>query len=291
MSRLVSRPGLQVHWHVNRLRIRYLPFIWILALTACVPVTQVPLPTPTATNTPTPGLLPIATDTPAITTVPSPSVTPTPVISLCSPLSITPWDDLWKIDWQAFKMPNHYDGTKFRDNGHPGVDLVYFSRYGRPSIMGEGVQSVMDGKIASIIKDRNPYGNMVMTETSYDRIPPLLLSLVPIPQGDSLYIVYAHLRDFPSLSVGDSVNCGQSLGHVGMSGMATGPHLHFEMRWGPSGSQFPSMAYYTSDYTDEELKNYVLWRMSGSYVPFDPMILLSLRFPATTPQTSTGSDQ
>jgi murein DD-endopeptidase MepM/ murein hydrolase activator NlpD len=188
-------------------------------------------------------------------------------------------------------MPGHYDGTKFRDNGHPGVDLVYYSRYGRPGIMGEGVQSVMDGKIASLVNDRRPYGNMVMTETTYEHIPPELLALVPIPPGDSLYIVYAHLSDRAELDLGDLVTCGQPLGHVGMSGMSTGPHLHFEMRWGPPGTQFPAMAYYTADYTDEEMKNYILWRMSGSFTPFDPMILLSQKLPTPGIQTDSGTGQ
>ena len=39
------------------------------------------------------------------------------------------------------------------------------------------------------------------------------------------------------------------------------------------------MSYYTADYTDEEVRNYILWRMSGDYVPFDPMILLTLKQP------------
>jgi murein DD-endopeptidase MepM/ murein hydrolase activator NlpD len=217
-----------------------------------------------------------------VISVSTPTVTPTPLIGLCSPLAVTPWNDLWKIDWQAFTMPSHYEGTKFRDNGHPGVDLVYYSRYGRPGIAGEGVQSVMDGTVASVIYDRKPYGNMVMTESAYDRIPPELLALIPIPPGDSLYVVYAHLSDLPALKLGESVACGRALGHVGRTGMTTGAHLHFETRWGPPGAQFPSMSYYTADYTDEEVDNYVLWRMSGVYVPFDPMSLLTLRLPVAT---------
>jgi murein DD-endopeptidase MepM/ murein hydrolase activator NlpD len=227
-------------------------------------------------------VIPTATAAPTVPSVSTPAVTQAPVIALCSPLAVTPWGDLWKIDWQAFTLPSHYEGTKFRDNGHPGVDLVYYSRYGRPGIAGEGVQSVMDGTVASVIYDRKPYGNMVMTETAYDRIPPELLALIPIPPGDSLYIVYAHLSDLAALKLGESVACGRALGHVGNTGMTTGAHLHFESRWGPPGTQFPSMSYYTADYTDEEVDNYVLWRMSGIYIPFDPMNLLTLRLPVAT---------
>jgi len=270
--------------HTPRRGLRLLASGLLVLIAACVPVTPVPSPTPVPLPTlnPTATVIRTATPTALSAAAPSPTVTPMPVVGLCSPLAVTPWHDLWKIDWQAFTMPSHYEGTKFRDNGHPGVDLVYYSRYGRPGIAGEGVQSVMDGTIASIIYDRKPYGNMVMTETVYERIPSDLLALIPIPPGDSLYMVYAHLGDLPALHLGEPVTCGQALGHVGNTGMTTGAHLHFETRWGPPGTQFPSMSYYSADYTDEEVDNYVLWRMSGTYIPFDPMNLLTLRLPTAT---------
>ncbi len=41
---------------------------------------------------------------------------------------------------------------------------------------------------------------------------------------------YAHLRSFRrGLAVGSRVTQGQVVGYVGMSGLATGPHLHYEM--------------------------------------------------------------
>ena len=44
---------------------------------------------------------------------------------------------------------------------------------------------------------------------------------------------YAHLRSFRSgLGVGSRVSQGQVVGYVGMSGLATGPHLHYEMHAG-----------------------------------------------------------
>ncbi len=44
---------------------------------------------------------------------------------------------------------------------------------------------------------------------------------------------YAHMQAFAGgLSVGSRVAQGQTIGYVGMTGMATGPHLHYEMHVG-----------------------------------------------------------
>lgn len=44
--------------------------------------------------------------------------------------------------------------------------------------------------------------------------------------------IYAHLKSTSvtkSLSIGDKVVKGQHIGHIGQTGLATGPHLHFEI--------------------------------------------------------------
>lgn len=55
--------------------------------------------------------------------------------------------------------------------------------------------------------------------------------LVEIRHGDGLVTRYAHLRGFgPSIRAGAHVSQGQVIGFVGKTGLATGPHLHFEFR-------------------------------------------------------------
>jgi murein DD-endopeptidase MepM/ murein hydrolase activator NlpD len=52
-----------------------------------------------------------------------------------------------------------------------------------------------------------------------------------LPEGDLVYSLYAHL-EAGSITVepGDFVRVGKRLGTVGRTGVATSPHLHFEVR-------------------------------------------------------------
>jgi murein DD-endopeptidase MepM/ murein hydrolase activator NlpD len=51
-----------------------------------------------------------------------------------------------------------------------------------------------------------------------------------VDHGDGLISMYFHLSRI-DVAVGEAVRQGQRLGAVGSSGRATGPHLHFGVRW------------------------------------------------------------
>ena len=52
-----------------------------------------------------------------------------------------------------------------------------------------------------------------------------------INHNNGYYTVYAHMKGFaPNISVGSTVSRGQTIGYIGDSGWATGPHLHYEIR-------------------------------------------------------------
>ncbi|MET9854869.1 LysM peptidoglycan-binding domain-containing M23 family metallopeptidase [Streptomyces sp. NPDC006450] len=69
---------------------------------------------------------------------------------------------------------------------------------------------------------------------------------VVIRHADGKYSQYAHLSQL-SVSSGQSVTGGQTIGLSGSTGNSTGPHLHFEIRTGPSyGSDIDPLAYLRS---------------------------------------------
>ena len=53
-----------------------------------------------------------------------------------------------------------------------------------------------------------------------------------ISHGNGTYTVYMHLRSRTFLHVGSRVKAGQTIGYVGMTGGASGNHLHFEIHKG-----------------------------------------------------------
>ncbi len=86
---------------------------------------------------------------------------------------------------------------------HRGVD------YAAP--LGAKVMAVADG-VVDFVGNRGDYGNLVV-----------------LRHQDIFMTYYAHLSEFaPGLAAGNKVEQGESLGLVGMTGLATGPHLHFE---------------------------------------------------------------
>lgn len=90
-----------------------------------------------------------------------------------------------------------------RIRAHKGID--YAARIGTP------IKTTGDG-IISFSGSKSAYGQVVI-----------------IQHNDHYETLYAHMSDFKKgLAVGNHVKQGDVIGYVGQSGLATGPHLHYE---------------------------------------------------------------
>ena len=86
---------------------------------------------------------------------------------------------------------------------HKGVDLA--------APIGTPIHATGDGRI-QILSRQNDYGNMIK-----------------ISHNKTYSSIYGHLLKFQKgLSRGSFVKRGQVIGYVGQSGLATGPHCHYE---------------------------------------------------------------
>ncbi len=92
-----------------------------------------------------------------------------------------------------------------RIRAHKGID------YAAPS--GTPIKAAGDGKVI-FAGVKGGYGNVII-----------------LKHGQIYTTLYAHMRSFAKgIRVGKRVKQSQTIGYVGASGLATGPHLHYEFR-------------------------------------------------------------
>jgi hypothetical protein len=207
----------------------------LAVMTACssigavIPTAAVPSSTPqnsatfepVSTNTP----LPTATATATIT------ATATPLLATINPLNCAKAacaleGTFWlqrPIAFPAQQIPDSsylYGSTQGGQRiTHSGVE--FYNASGTP------VLAAADGTVFYAGDDEQKafapwthfYGNLVILEHTST-------------SAESLYTLYAHLSEI-DVQAGATVQAGQSIGKVGMSGGAIGSHLHFEVRTDP----------------------------------------------------------
>ena len=129
----------------------------------------------------------------------------------------------WPVqDSRTISLSNPYGE---RENGtfHTGVDI--------PAEQGAVILAAADGTV---------------TKIGFD---PELGNYVVLDHGGGLETLYGQCRDIlDGLEEGTAVAAGEMIGAVGSTGMATGPHLHFEVR--QDGKVQNPVAYFRSDVRD-----------------------------------------
>jgi murein DD-endopeptidase MepM/ murein hydrolase activator NlpD len=88
-------------------------------------------------------------------------------------------------------------------NGHAGIDIA--------APTGSPVKAAAAGTVVVALKSTTGYGWRIIVD-----------------HGNGYTSLYAHLSAF-NVAPGAKVARGQLLGAVGATGLATGPHVHFEV--------------------------------------------------------------
>ncbi|MFQ3646682.1 MAG: M23 family metallopeptidase [Anaerolineae bacterium] len=176
------------------------------------------------TNTP----LPAATTTPTSSEFATP--TPTPRITPTLSVTVEPFVEMYAFDrpiprgadLQDFGTRVYpYGGTQFSNfDVHLGLDFIN-PRFTPVLAAGPGVV-IFAGDDSEVMFGPylNYYGNLIVIEHD----------LVSV-EGLTVYTLYAHLERV-DVAVGSQVAAGDPIGAVGATGIALGPHLHFEVRVG-----------------------------------------------------------
>jgi murein DD-endopeptidase MepM/ murein hydrolase activator NlpD len=87
---------------------------------------------------------------------------------------------------------------------HEGVDFA--------ASTGTPIQAAGDARV-EFVGDKGGYGHVVILD-----------------HGRGYSTLYGHMSRFGKIRVGERIPQGTVIGYVGMTGLATGPHLHYEFR-------------------------------------------------------------
>lgn len=166
-----------------------------------------PSPTPEPIPEPTPEPTPDPTPEPAPTPSPEPSVSEREGDAV--PANVR--TDMPEIPFEYTSPVAGYESSGFGYRMHPLLGEMRF-HYGTDyaADMGESVAAFADGYVYAAGESEG-YGKYLI-----------------LTHEGGFASLYAHLSEFVAHE-GDMVSCGETIGRVGQSGNATGPHLHFEL--------------------------------------------------------------
>jgi len=218
-----------------------------------------PTPTPTQTLTPTATRTSTPTATATVTSTPLPTLTRTPTATRAAPANVTriPTRQLATHFIVGRPVPlssamispslSYLYGTTQQGN----YDVHHGEEFENPT--GTSLYAVADGTVVTAGSDAIPacgddpkvfcgrdvngnpggyYGKLVVIQLKSDY------------KGQRVFALYGHMSKI-GVAVGDQVKTGDLLGEIGSSGVALGPHVHFEIRIG------------TNDYGST--RNPILW--------------------------------
>lgn len=115
---------------------------------------------------------------------------------------------VWPVAGGLGRITMHFGANRHPFTGqfyiHNGIDIAT----GRA---GDAIVAAANGQVVSVNNDPRGYGNYVIIRHRHGH-----------------YTRYAHLLS-TRVRLGQRVQQGEVIGHIGSTGMSTGPHLHFEI--------------------------------------------------------------
>src|SRR5512136_2604941 len=169
---------------------------FILFLSSCIPSAPGKMIEPTPSDLPSSSVVtvtrPILTPSPlptqavilaSATSIPTrieitSTETPYPQFKVCSPLEDVTLEEIGDLVTNPFAPPR----LGF-DDGHQGVDFSFYRHGQWVGMQGLPVHAMLPGKVISVVKNRPPYGFMVISETEGSSLPAgsLIRSYLPNP--------------------------------------------------------------------------------------------------------------
>ncbi len=198
--------------------------------TPTMTATFTPTPLPTATFTSTP--LPTVTRTAAATRVAAATATraPTRAVALHFMVGRPVPPNVAMIAPDPIYL---YGTTRYGD-----LDVHHGEEFENP--IGTPLYAVADGTVVVAGSDVQPIcGDNGKTVCGRDTSPDsggyygklVVIQLARDYQGQRVFALYGHMNQI-SVQKGDAVKQGSVIGNIGSSGVALGPHVHFEVRLG-----------------------------------------------------------
>jgi murein DD-endopeptidase MepM/ murein hydrolase activator NlpD len=174
----------------------------------------------------TPSLTPLPLPTPGATMTSLPSVETRPNATPCGDQACAAAEHFWLERPIPAGHVNYPDrtypyGSTAQGQREPHHGVEFFNPSGTPVIAAATGTVVVAGDDLETAYGpaRYFYGNLVVVQLDQP------------DNGQPVFTLYGHLQNV-AVSPGQRVSTGEVLGYVGYTGVALGPHLHFEVRVG-----------------------------------------------------------
>ena len=139
-----------------------------------------------------------------------------------------------KFTWPVPGLYNVTSGYGYRSGTysgfHRGTDISGAGCYGKTIVAAADGVVVFAG-FGQYGSGYGGYGNVVCINHGKSS------------DGNTYMSLYGHMAQTPSVSTGQTVKAGQTIGFIGSTGQSTGPHLHFEIF--VNGSNVDPMGYFS----------------------------------------------